>query len=381
MDRYDAIAVGGGLAGGAFGLALARAGLKVAIIERTRGPHLKVCGDFHSREAQELLAHIGIDVGRLGASRMATFRLASGHAAASAPLPFGAIGLSRTVVDEALLEAAAGAGADVIRGEPASGLEVGPEPVVRIGARAISARAVALATGKHNLRGRPRERGPLTAFKIQFEPTPEAARLLAGVVQLVAYDGGYVGACIVEGGAVSICWLADASLLKATDGDWRRQLALIAAQSTHFGALLEGARFLSEEPAAISAIPFGYLRREVIGEAVYPVGDQLAVIPSLTGDGTSLALASGLRAARAVLAGRPASVFQKESLCPLSAQFLWARAVHFSFTSRPLRAVSVGLIGLVPRLASKLADLTRTKGIEALLAPIGPPGANPAGAD
>jgi flavin-dependent dehydrogenase len=374
MDRYDAIAVGGGLAGGAFAVALARAGLKVAVIERTRGAHLKVCGDFHSREAQELLSHIGVDPGRLGAKRMGTFRFASGHAAAAMPLPFSAIGLSRTLLDEALLEAAADAGADIIRGESATGIDVAPESdassvtVVRIGGRKIAAPAVALATGKHNLRGRPRERGPLTAFKIQFEPTAAAARLLDGVVQLVAYDGGYVGACIVEGGAVSICWLADAALMQATGGNWRSQLALIGVGSRHFSALIEGARYLSEEPAAISAIPFGYTRREVIGDAVYPVGDQLAVIPSLTGDGTSLALASGLRAAGAVLKGQPAGAFQRESLARVKAQFLWARAVHLSFTSRPLRAMSVGVIGAVPWLATKLTVATRTKGIEALLA-------------
>ena len=44
------------------------------------------------------------------------------------------------------------------------------------------------------------------------------------------------------------------------------------------------------EPVAISAIPFGYLRRDAIGDRVYPVGDQPAVIASYTGDGTSLAL-------------------------------------------------------------------------------------------
>lgn len=391
MDRYDAIAVGGGLAGGAFALELARAGLKVAVIERTPGPHLKVCGDFHSGEAQALLSHIGIDVRRLGASRMASFRFAAGDAAATAPLPFAAVGLSRTVLDEALIEAAAAAGADIIRGEAASGIDVEGETVVRIGGRKLAARSVALATGKHNLRGRGRDKGALTAFKIQLEPTPEAARLLSGVVQLVAYEGGYIGACIVEGGAVSICWLADARLMQATAGNWRSQLALIASQSRHFAALIEGARYFSEEPAAIAAIPFGYQRREAIGEAVYPVGDQLAVIPSLTGDGTSLALASGLRAARAVLAGKPASVFQKESLGSVRAQFLWARAVHLAFTHPALGALSARVIGLAPQLATKLAGLTRTQGIEALVsddsgtsraprfASADPPAANAAG--
>jgi 2-polyprenyl-6-methoxyphenol hydroxylase-like FAD-dependent oxidoreductase len=50
MREFDAIAIGGGLAGTAFALELARQGLRVAIVERTATPTLKVCGDFLSRE-------------------------------------------------------------------------------------------------------------------------------------------------------------------------------------------------------------------------------------------------------------------------------------------------------------------------------------------
>lgn len=54
MDKFDAIAIGGGLAGAAFAIELARNVRRVAIVERTAAPTLNVCGDFLSREAHAL---------------------------------------------------------------------------------------------------------------------------------------------------------------------------------------------------------------------------------------------------------------------------------------------------------------------------------------
>lgn len=368
MVDFDAIAIGGGLAGSAFALELARQGVKVAIIERTRARHQKVCGDFHSREAQAIFASLGLDLSRLGATRITTFRLATGHRAAEAPLPFTAAGLSRQTADEAMLDAARAAGAEVLRGASATGLEPhGDRVSVRIGSRTLSARAVALATGKHNLRGWPRTHGALTAFKIGLEPSQAARAHMAGVVQLVGYRGGYAGACTVEAGTVPVCWLADGVMMRETEGDWRRQLAVISAQCPRFGDLVSGARFLAEAPVATAAIPFGYMRRGVIAGNVYPVGDQLAVIPSFTGDGTSLALATGLRAARAVLAGQTTGAYQRAQLERVRVQFAWARAIHLTLRTGPTRALALASVATLPPLASAMAALTRIRDIDDLL--------------
>ena len=40
----------------------------------------------------------------------------------------------------------------------------------------------------------------MTAMKIQLSPTRAASAALDGVVQLVSYRGGYIGACNVEDG-------------------------------------------------------------------------------------------------------------------------------------------------------------------------------------
>ena len=106
------------------------------------------------------------------------------------------------------------------------------------------------------------------------------------------------------------------------------------------------------------------MRRAVIAPNVYPTGDQLSVIPSFTGDGTSLALASGLAAAHAVLSDQASGVFQEEFLRRIRTQFFWARAVDATFKSHVTRALSVGALGAVPPLATLIASLTRVKGVK-----------------
>jgi menaquinone-9 beta-reductase len=86
--EFDAMAIGGGLAGAAFALELARNGAEVLVLERTRQATLKVCGDFLSGEALDLLAYLGLDAAALGASPVDRLTLATGHRAADAGLPF-----------------------------------------------------------------------------------------------------------------------------------------------------------------------------------------------------------------------------------------------------------------------------------------------------
>jgi len=365
MADFDAIAIGGGLAGSAFALELARQGARVGVIERTPCAQLKVCGDFLSAEAQHLLAYLGLDVARLGATHIETFRLVTGEQTATATLPFAGAGLSRLTLDEALLGKAQEAGAEIIRGEGVTALvPAGAHVWVRTGSKGFEARCAALATGKHNLRGWPRTAGDMTAYKIQLSPSQKALRALEGVVQLVSYRGGYIGACIVEDSAVTICWLMDARAMKEVGPEWTAHLDYISRHSSAMGDFLAGARYQSARPAAVSSIPYGYMRRAVIAPNVYPAGDQLSVIPSFTGDGTSLALASGLAAARAVLSSQTAREFQAEFLGRIRTQFFWARAVDATFKSGITRALSVGAMGALPPLASLIASLTRVKGVK-----------------
>ena len=108
--------IGGGLAGSMLGLRLASAGKEVTLLEKERGPHHKVCGEFLSREAVDYLRDAGIDPLALGAVPLRVVRLASRRNVIETALPFHALSLSRHVLDEALLTRAEQTGCKVIRG-------------------------------------------------------------------------------------------------------------------------------------------------------------------------------------------------------------------------------------------------------------------------
>jgi len=108
--------IGGGLAGSMLGLRLASAGKEVTLLEKERGPHHKVCGEFLSREAVDYLLGAGLDPLTLGAVSIRVVRLAVRRTVVEAELPFPALSLSRHALDEALLAHAEHAGCNAHRG-------------------------------------------------------------------------------------------------------------------------------------------------------------------------------------------------------------------------------------------------------------------------
>ncbi|HVT28637.1 MAG TPA: FAD-dependent monooxygenase [Lacipirellulaceae bacterium] len=365
----DAIAAGGGLAGSAFALELSRHGASAMIFERMPGPHHKVCGEFLSDRAQALLQYLGIDVETLGGSPVETLCLSNGSKQASAPLPFKAVGISRFLLDETLLKAADRAGAKVFRGVPVDGFEDQDNRVrVRTTHATFECRAVALASGKRNIRGFPRPDGSMVGFKIHLHFAKAACNALLGIVHLIAFKGGYLGLCMVEKGTLSIAWIINADVLRSIGTSWGAQSAYFAKQSSFFGDLTNDAIPAWEKPLAVSGLPYGFMRSEAIAPTIYPVGDQLAVIPSFSGDGTALALASGIAAAQAFLKGESAPDFQRRMLAIYRPQFRCTAAIDRVIANSLLRRVGIFGAHLMPRMVTKLVSATRLRGFDDLTA-------------
>ena len=98
----------------------------------------------------------------------------------------------------------------------------------------------------------------------------------------------------------------------------------------HLRERLAGARALLDRPLAIAGLPYGYVhapdRRDPPG--LFRLGDQAAVIASLTGDGVALALASGSLAARTWIAGSSSARYHRRLSAGLSRQMRFASAIH-----------------------------------------------------
>jgi flavin-dependent dehydrogenase len=266
-------------------------------------------------------------------------------------------------LDEALLDAAARQGVELLRSTTVEGLEdQGDGVVVRTTQGVHRARVAALASGKHNIRGIARPAGNMVGFKMHLLPSPAAKQALRGLVQLVAFSGGYVGLCLVENDVLSIAWTIRGDVLRETGTSWEAQSAYFAKASSLFGDLAMTASPVWPKPLAIAGLPYGYLRREPVTPNIYPVGDQLAVIPSFAGDGTALALASGIAAAHAVLDGENAHAFQRRLVRGHGPQFRIVKALDAVIATPLLRRVSIAVAQAAPSLVTKLVSATRLRG-------------------
>ena len=134
-------------------------------------------------------------------------------------------------------------------------------------------------------------------------------------VELILFAGGYAGLQLVEADRAVLCALLPAARLRAVGGRWSSLLDALMDECPHLRERLAGARALLERPLTIAGLPYGYVhapdRRDPPG--LFRLGDQAAVIASLTGDGVALALASGSLAARTWIAGGSGARYHRHS--------------------------------------------------------------------
>lgn len=367
MSEAASVIIGGGLAGSAFAIELAQHGKRTVVLEKTGGPHHKVCGEFLSAEAQDLLAQLGIDVWDVGAASVTNLSLEFGRYRAKFRLPFRGAGLSRFRLDQLLLDAAAQSGAEVVRGATVTKLECdNHSAVVHTVNERLLASHVALASGKHNLRGLPRPQAPTVAFKMQLRPSAAGTAMLDDLVHLSMFARGYAGVCLVEDGIATICWVVESDLvLDDASTGWATHVNFLSDRSSFYAALLREATPLWDKPVAVAAIPYGYLREAVISDVVYPLGDQLVVIPSYTGGGTSLALHTGRSAARAVLNNKSAGEFQRQTIAKLKPQIGWATLANVAFVNASAQRLTAAVARLapwaLPQVATFIVRMTRLR--------------------
>ena len=359
----EVLIVGGGVAGCAAAIALARNGRGVTLIEREPTPRHKVCGEFLSGEALEDLHALGIDVASLGAVPIGWVRLAAARRAAEAPLPFPAASLTRRTLDTALIAEAIAAGVRVKSGRSVQALSRSSakrwQASLDDGATHEAATAF-LATGKHDLRGHTRPKDPeqWVAFKMYFRLTPAQDAELAGASELMLYPGGYGGIQPVEGGIANLCCVVQRRHLARAGHPWESFLAKMQRDCPHLAMRLAGAQPLLARPIAVAHIPYGYIRRTT-EDGLYCIGDQAAVIPSFTGDGISIALHTARCAVAAYLAAEPALIFQAKLRSALRAQMRLAGFASDGLNNSFARAVLPFCLRVWPGVMRVTATLTR----------------------
>src|SRR5690606_29027390 len=240
-------------------------------------------GEFFSHAAVHYLCRLGVEPFALGAVAIDEVGLARHRGTVNSKLPFRALSLSRRRLDEALIERAGAAGAEVLRRRNVNRLETaaGAWSARLADGEVLRARDVFIATGKHELRGWNRpisSRNDLIGMKVHFRLTESQTAELDRRVELVLFPGGYGGLEPIEQGMANLCLLVRKRRFAELGNSWPNLLAAIRRSCPHLDGRLRGAEPVQHRPLTIASIPYGFVRSST--GACWHLGDQAAVIPS-----------------------------------------------------------------------------------------------------
>jgi len=308
IPQYDAVVIGAGPAGSAAATLLARAGRHVLLIEKDRFPRNKVCGEFLSAGALPLLERLGvareIEACRPEEIRAGRLELRGGSSVAFR-LGKPALGLSRYRLDHLLAAQAQVSGAQVRFGTRV--LSASPQNggfriqcATEAHQSEVCAAAVIGAWGRWDALDRNLgrrflgDRARYFGWSRDYENDPA----LAGEVRLYAFRGGYCGLSRVEGGAVNLAGVVSASCYKRLGTSW--DSVMVHARREN--------RALDADLSKLAPGPIGFLgtgpvfftRKPCVERGILMAGDTAGFLDPFSGQGQTMALASGMLAAETI---------------------------------------------------------------------------------
>lgn len=363
MSAVRPLVIGGGPAGSAAAIALAAAGARPLLIERSRETGDAICGGFLSWQTLSALERLGVGREALGGQRVERVRLFANGRRAEARLPRPGMGLSRRALDTLMMRIAGKAGTAIERGVTIRGVAPG-EAVTSDGTTLVSD-AIFLASGKHALPGQPRTpparvaADPVLGLRLRIAPSPALAGLVDDAVELFLFDRGYAGLVRQEDGSGNLCLAVHKSRLAEAGG---RPEALIAAWGTESEAL--GARLGAGSAVgaidAIGNVPYGWSATgDDADGGLWRLGDQAGVIPSLAGEGMGIAVATSASAVAAWRRGEGSAHWQRAMAAGLRQPMAIAGASWHIAEDPRWNGMAVAMLARSPWLIALLARMTR----------------------
>ena len=304
---WDVVVIGGGVAGGLAALDCARRGLSVLVVEKRAFPRWKVCGCCFNAQAQGVLEAVGQGdlMARCGAQPLQQLRIGLQGQTAVLSLPGGWV-LSRERFDQALLEAAAAAGATVrfqTRGQ--LGPACSESRNVRLTSSSggpqedVQARVVLVAAGLVN-HCSPDHTSIETVVTSRVGAgcvlPPMSHGYASNVMHMALGNGGYVGLVQREDGALNLAAAFDRSCVAAAGGAAGAARSVLMSAGFDLPADLMAGQWqltpaLTRRPPAVA------------GSRCLLIGDAAGYVEPFTGEGMAWALTAGGAAAPFVVEG------------------------------------------------------------------------------
>jgi len=304
-DQYDIGIIGGGLAGLALSIQLARAGHAVVLFEKEEYPFHRVCGEYISNESRDFLTSLGIDLSALGVASISTLHLSDKNGKLlHQELPLGGFGISRFQLDTQLAKLAKEAGVSLFENSKVNDVQfTGKDFVIDNGKQHYTVKVAVSSFGKRSNLDIKWKRPFASANRNKLNNYIGVKYHMQGyfpehIISLHLFNNGYCGLVKVEGDKYNLCYLTTADNLQQCDNDISKMETSILSRNPHLMAIFQHGRKCNETPVTISQISFD--KKQQVENHILMVGDAAGMITPLCGNGMSMALHGSKLAAREI---------------------------------------------------------------------------------
>lgn len=351
MMETETVILGGGVAGLAAARHLIELGIKPLLIEAGAYPSHKVCGEFFSPSSLPLLKRW--DLNPIPLDRLCIHTQKQKYEF-KFPSPAGA--LSHLTLDTELAEQIASLGATLLTRTKVEKLtqnysENGNHLIHLASGEKIAAKNLLIATGRLGNHSTLAPNICYAGFKAHFSGIELNSRL-----EMFSFPNAYLGLAPIENGLTNLACLTTIENFKKASSakQFMEELIdshpalrnLISAGTNHFDAWMEA--FIPE---------FG-LRSPPDWPRTYWIGDAAGTIPPASGNGLSLALASGCLAAEYASRNDPAG-FKKAWKKRCASQIFYGKCLHKLFLNPAWGNCTLRAGRVFPSIAAKLFAMTR----------------------
>lgn len=368
----DVLVVGGGPAGASSAFWLARAGVRVTLVDRARFPRTKACAEYLSPQASRLLHAMGTleQVERAGAAQLTGMRIRAPNGAQFEGQFLAEHGyrgfrdrglaLPRYDLDAILLAAARGAGVRVHEGwcitdltRAADGRVTGAVGTDAHGApRTISATLVVGADGLRSIVARRLGLAQRSRLVKRFACVAhfEGVRGIGAAGEMHVASNGYVGFADVGRGLTNVSLVVPATVMATAHHGAERFLLEWLAGHPHLAARFADARVRG---AVRTTGPFGAHAKRAWARGAALVGDAADFFDPFTGEG----IYSALRGGELLAPFAAAAVRAQQPRDADAALREYARAHRKEFRGKRIVEQIIGLTVAYPALFDRAAGV------------------------
>ena len=292
---YDLAIVGGGLAGLALSIQIAREGYRVILFEKEQYPFHRVCGEYISLESWDFLQRLGVDLDSLDVARIKRLSVSAINGSSfEQELPLGGFGVSRYKLDHTLVEIAKLSGVIVYEQTRVNDIQFS-EGYFHIESSKgnFKARVAAGCYGKRSNLDVKWKRPFIVAKRNKLNnyigiKYHVRYNFPNDLIALHNFKKGYCGISKVENDQYCLCYLTTADNLQSSSNDIKKMEQTILSANPQLKKIFSECEMIRQEPVIISQISFD--RKELIEDHVLMIGDAAGMITPLCGNGMSMAL-------------------------------------------------------------------------------------------